>query len=175
MSRSSDRVSGRRRISIWARNSSCWLYGRFKWVRCVTGGFYQGRDFFYAAKVRQDSCGPVDARSHSASRGLAHANARHESVGDRRRRVGKGPNGGEDEGMLVVKRELVIRVEFQEWAGASHVRHTKYAVRDDKDPGKVVREHSFAGYRPLFLSRPLQIVAFAYWQLRPWSPSLDRR
>lgn len=40
-----------------------------------------------------------------------------------------------------LKPELVVRVAFREWTDASHLRHTKYeALRDDKDPKKVVRE-----------------------------------
>ena len=37
--------------------------------------------------------------------------------------------------------ELVAQVEFLEWTGADHLRHTKFVgLRDDKDPFKVVRE-----------------------------------
>jgi ATP-dependent DNA ligase len=40
-----------------------------------------------------------------------------------------------------VRPEVVGRVEFLEWTGADHLRHTKFiALRDDKDPLKVVRE-----------------------------------
>ena len=35
----------------------------------------------------------------------------------------------------------VARFDFLEWTGADHLRHTKFvAMRDDKDPRKVVRE-----------------------------------
>ena len=37
--------------------------------------------------------------------------------------------------------EAVARIDFLEWTGADHLRHTKFvALRDDKDPRKVVRE-----------------------------------
>ena len=40
-----------------------------------------------------------------------------------------------------LKPEAVARIEFLEWTGADHLRHTKFAgLRDDKDPRKVVRE-----------------------------------
>jgi ATP-dependent DNA ligase len=40
-----------------------------------------------------------------------------------------------------VKPETVVRIDFAEWTGADKLRHTKYvAMRDDKDPKKVVRE-----------------------------------
>jgi ATP-dependent DNA ligase len=36
----------------------------------------------------------------------------------------------------------VVRIDFLEWTGADH-RHTKFvALRDDKDPRKVVKEES---------------------------------
>jgi ATP-dependent DNA ligase len=37
--------------------------------------------------------------------------------------------------------EVVAQIEFLEWTGADHLRHTKFvALRDDEDPSKVVRE-----------------------------------
>ena len=40
-----------------------------------------------------------------------------------------------------VKPQLVARFDFLEWTGSHHVRHIKFiAMRDDKDPRKVVRE-----------------------------------
>jgi bifunctional non-homologous end joining protein LigD len=36
---------------------------------------------------------------------------------------------------------MVARVDFAEWTGGDKLRHTKYvALRDDKDPRKVVKE-----------------------------------
>jgi bifunctional non-homologous end joining protein LigD len=40
-----------------------------------------------------------------------------------------------------VKPQIVVRIDFAEWTGADKLRHTKYiALRDDKDPRKVVKE-----------------------------------
>ena len=40
-----------------------------------------------------------------------------------------------------LKPEAVAQIEFLEWTGADHLRHTKFiGMRDDKDPRKVVRE-----------------------------------
>jgi ATP-dependent DNA ligase len=40
-----------------------------------------------------------------------------------------------------VRPELIARIQFLEWTGADHLRHTKFvALRDDKDPSMVVRE-----------------------------------
>jgi ATP-dependent DNA ligase len=42
---------------------------------------------------------------------------------------------------LWVMPEAVAQIEFLEWTGANHLRHTKFVgLREDKDPRKVVRE-----------------------------------
>jgi ATP-dependent DNA ligase len=44
---------------------------------------------------------------------------------------------------LWLKPEAVAQIEFLEWTGANHLRHTKFvALRDDKDPREVVKEKS---------------------------------
>jgi bifunctional non-homologous end joining protein LigD len=40
-----------------------------------------------------------------------------------------------------LKPEAVAQIQFLEWTGAEHLRHTKFiALRDDKDQRKIVRE-----------------------------------
>ena len=42
---------------------------------------------------------------------------------------------------LSLRPEAVAQIAFLEWTGVDHLRHTKFvALRDDKDPKKVVRE-----------------------------------
>lgn len=42
---------------------------------------------------------------------------------------------------LWLKPQAVAEIEFLEWTGTDHLRHTKFIrLRDDKDPRKVVRE-----------------------------------
>lgn len=37
--------------------------------------------------------------------------------------------------------EVVAQIDFLEWTGADHLRHTKFiALRDDKGPSKLIRE-----------------------------------
>jgi ATP-dependent DNA ligase len=44
---------------------------------------------------------------------------------------------------LWLKPDTVAKIEILEWIGADHLRHTKFvALRDDKDPRKVVKEKS---------------------------------
>ena len=40
-----------------------------------------------------------------------------------------------------LKPEAVAEIEFLEWTGADHLRHTKFIrLRDDKNPRQIVRE-----------------------------------
>jgi ATP-dependent DNA ligase len=40
-----------------------------------------------------------------------------------------------------VETALVVQLEFLEWTDADHLRHSKFVgLREDKDPGDVVRE-----------------------------------
>jgi ATP-dependent DNA ligase len=40
-----------------------------------------------------------------------------------------------------LKPQIVVRIDFLECTGADHLRHTQFvALRDDKDPRKVVKE-----------------------------------
>lgn len=42
-----------------------------------------------------------------------------------------------------VRPELVAGIEFLEWTGGDRLRHSKFvALRDDKNPRSVVKEHS---------------------------------
>jgi ATP-dependent DNA ligase len=53
--------------------------------------------------------------------------------------------------------EVVARIEFLEWAGADHLRHTKFVgLRDDKVPLKVVRETWRAAVSTLLLFEVLR-------------------
>jgi bifunctional non-homologous end joining protein LigD len=41
---------------------------------------------------------------------------------------------------LWLKPQAVAQIDFLEWTGADHLRHTKFmGLRDDKDPRQVVR------------------------------------
>jgi ATP-dependent DNA ligase len=42
-----------------------------------------------------------------------------------------------------VKPRIVAEIEFLEWTGADHLRHTKFVgLRDDKDPRTVMRDQT---------------------------------
>jgi ATP-dependent DNA ligase len=40
-----------------------------------------------------------------------------------------------------LKPQAVAQIEFLQWTGADHLRHTKFVgLRDDKEPSEVIRE-----------------------------------
>jgi bifunctional non-homologous end joining protein LigD len=56
-------------------------------------------------------------------------------------RWGQGLTTKKMKNCIWLRPETVARFDFLEWTGADHLRHTKFvAMRDDKDPRKVVRE-----------------------------------
>jgi ATP-dependent DNA ligase len=56
-------------------------------------------------------------------------------------RWGQGLTAEKMQECVWVRPELVARTQFWERTDADHLRHTRFvALRDDKDPSKVVRE-----------------------------------
>jgi hypothetical protein len=56
-------------------------------------------------------------------------------------RWGQGLTAEKMKGCVWSKPKAVARIDFAEWTGADKLRHTKFiALRDDKDPRKVVKE-----------------------------------
>jgi DNA ligase D-like protein (predicted ligase) len=111
-------------------------------VDSLVVGVYRGKELIYAARVR---AGLVPATRREVFERIKHlktpkcpfANLPEPSAG----RWGQGLTAEKMEECVWVRPEVVARVDFLEWTGADHLRHTKFiALRDDKDPSKVVRE-----------------------------------
>ena len=55
--------------------------------------------------------------------------------------MGSGPNSRKDGRMRLAQPDAVAEIEFLEWTGEDHLRHTKFIrLRNDKNPRQVVRE-----------------------------------
>jgi ATP-dependent DNA ligase len=105
-------------------------------------GFYRGDDLIYAGRVRAGFV-PASRREVFAQiRDLKttvcpFANLPETAAG----RWGQGLTAAKMKECVWLKPSAVARVDFLEWTGADHLRHTKFvAMRDDKDPRKVVKE-----------------------------------
>jgi ATP-dependent DNA ligase len=111
-------------------------------VDSLVVGFYRGKDLTYAARVR---AGLVPATRREVFDRIRHlntskcpfANLPEPTAG----RWGQGLTAEKMKECVWVRPEVVARIDFLEWTGADHLRHTKFvAIRDDKDPAKVIRE-----------------------------------
>jgi ATP-dependent DNA ligase len=105
-------------------------------------GFYRGKDLIYAARVR---AGLVPATRREVFDRIQHLktsqcpfiNLPEASAG----RGGQGLTVEKMKECVWIRPEVVAQIQFLEWTGADHLRHTKFiALRDDKDSWKVVRE-----------------------------------
>jgi ATP-dependent DNA ligase len=111
-------------------------------VDSLVVGFYRGKDLVYAARVR---AGLVPATRREVFERLKHlktakcpfVNLPEPAAG----RWGQGLTAEKMKECVWVRPEMVAEIQFLEWTGADHLRHTKFVgLRDDKDPSKVVRE-----------------------------------
>jgi DNA ligase D-like protein (predicted ligase) len=105
-------------------------------------GFYRGKDLLFAARVRAgfvpSSRREVFARIKQAKIAKCpFVNLPEIGAG----RWGQGLTAEKMKECVWLKPEAVVRIDFLEWTSADHLRHTKFvALREDKDPRKVVKE-----------------------------------
>jgi bifunctional non-homologous end joining protein LigD len=111
-------------------------------VDSLVVGFYRGKDLIYAARVR---AGLVPATRREVFERIKHlktpkcpfATLPELSAG----RWGQGLTAEKMKECVWLCPQIGARIDFLEWTGADHLRHTKFvALRADKDPSKVVRE-----------------------------------
>jgi bifunctional non-homologous end joining protein LigD len=111
-------------------------------VDSIVVGFYKGKHLHYAARVR---AGFVPATRRQVFDAIKHLKTAHcPFVNLPEKEAGRWGQGFTSEKMkeaVWIKPDFVAQIEFLEWTGADHLRHTKFVgLRDDKDPRKVVRE-----------------------------------
>lgn len=105
-------------------------------------GFYKGSRLYYAARVRAGFIPATrrivfDAIKHLKSAKCPFVNLPEKEAG----RWGQGFTADKMKEAVWIRPEAVAQIEFLEWTGADHLRHTKFVgLRDDKNPRKVVRE-----------------------------------
>ena len=105
-------------------------------------GFYKGRALHYAARVRAGFVPTTrrqvfDAIKHLKAAKCPFVNLPEKEPG----RWGEGFTAEKMKEAVWLKPQAVAQIEFLQWTGADHLRHTKFVgLRDDKDPRKVVRE-----------------------------------
>jgi DNA ligase D-like protein (predicted ligase) len=105
-------------------------------------GFYKGKDLRYVARVRAGFVPATRRRVFDAIRHLQSAQCPFVNLPEKEAgRWGEGFTAEKMTKAVWIKPEAVALIEFLEWTGGDHLRHTKFIrLRDDKDPRKVVRE-----------------------------------
>jgi DNA ligase D-like protein (predicted ligase) len=105
-------------------------------------GVYLKRELMFAARVRAGFVPATRREVFAQIKDLKintcpFANLPEAQAG----RWGQGLTAEKMKGCVWVTPKAVVRIDFAEWTGGEKLRHTKFvAMRDDKDPRKVVRE-----------------------------------
>jgi DNA ligase D-like protein (predicted ligase) len=105
-------------------------------------GFYRGKALHYAARVRAGFIPATRRVVFDTIKGLTTTKCPFVNLPEKAAgRWGQGLTAEKMKECVWLRPEAVARIDFLEWTGADHLRHTKFvALRDDKDPRKVVRE-----------------------------------
>jgi ATP-dependent DNA ligase len=99
------------------------LWALSEWLPCFIG--------------KQDASHEWEQRTHAPGRRVKFDNLPETADG----RWGQGLTAEKMKECVWLRPEAIAQIEFLEWTGADHLRHTRFvALRDDKDPRKVVRE-----------------------------------
>ena len=105
-------------------------------------GFYRGKDFLFASRIRAGFVPATRREVFAKIKGLKIAKCPFTNLPEKEPgRWGQGLTAEKMKSCTWVKPEVVVRIDFAEWTGADKLRHTQFvALRDDKDPRKVVKE-----------------------------------
>jgi DNA ligase D-like protein (predicted ligase) len=105
-------------------------------------GFYRGKDLVYAARVRAGFIPATRREVFEQIKHLKTAKCPFKNLPELADgRWGQGLTAEKMKSCVWLRPQAVVRIDFLEWTGADHLRHTKFTgMRDDKDPKKVVRE-----------------------------------
>jgi DNA ligase D-like protein (predicted ligase) len=105
-------------------------------------GFYQGKDLLFASRVRAGFVPATRRDVFAKIKGQKTAKCPFANLPEKSEgRWGQGLTAEKMKGCIWLKPETVVRIDFAEWTGADKLRHTKFvALREDKNPKKVVRE-----------------------------------
>jgi bifunctional non-homologous end joining protein LigD len=105
-------------------------------------GYYEGDRLIYAARTRNGFTPVVRAQLFKAFRGLETAECPFANLPELKSgRWGTGLTAAKMKECRWLKPVLVAQIEFLEWTGDNHLRHTRFmALRDDKPAREVRRE-----------------------------------
>jgi bifunctional non-homologous end joining protein LigD len=105
-------------------------------------GYYEGDRLIYAARTRNGFTPVVRTQLFKKFRGLEIRDCPFVNLPEAKSgRWGAGLTAAKMKDCRWLKPVLVAQIEFLEWTGENHLRHTKFiALREDKQPREVRRE-----------------------------------
>jgi DNA ligase D-like protein (predicted ligase) len=105
-------------------------------------GVYRRKDLHYAARVRAGFVPLTRRQVFERIKSLETSKCPFVNLPEKDAgRWGQGLTAEKMKECVWVKPRILAEIDFLEWTGADHLRHTKFVgLRDDKDPRDVVRE-----------------------------------
>ena len=105
-------------------------------------GLYREKELHYAARVRAGFVPLTRRQAFEQIKPLVTTKCPFVNLPEKDAgRWGQGLTAEKMKECVWVKPRAVAEIEFLEWTGGDHLRHTKFVgLRDDKDPRSVVRE-----------------------------------
>ena len=139
-----------RRSGLWVKrrvnHSQAFVIGGYVpghlGVDSIVIGVYRDKQLHYAARVRAGFVPLTRRQVFERIKPLETAKCPFVNLPEKEAgRWGQGLTAEKMKECVWVKPRIVAEIEFLEWTGADHLRHTKFVgLRDDKDPRSVVRE-----------------------------------
>ena len=105
-------------------------------------GYFEGNQLIFAARVRNGFVPTLRATVFRKFQGLKTRKCPFVNLPESEKgRWGEGLTAADMEKCVWLKPKLIAAIEYAEWTPANHLRHSRFvALRDDKDPRKVLRE-----------------------------------
>ena len=111
-------------------------------VDSIVIGVYRGKDLHYAARVRAGFVPLTRRQVFERIKSLETSKCPFVNLPEKDAgRWGQGLTAEKMKECVWVKPRILAEIDFLEWTGADHLRHTTFVgLRDDKDPRRVLRE-----------------------------------
>jgi bifunctional non-homologous end joining protein LigD len=112
-------------------------------VDSIIVGFYREKELIYVARVRNGFVPATRRMVRDKLKPLVRPDCPFANLPETHKgRWGEGLTADEMRKCVWVQPKLVAQIEFLEWTGTNHLRHSKFAgLREDKDARSVVKEH----------------------------------
>jgi len=113
-------------------------------VDSIIVGFYRDTKLIYVARVRNGFVPATRRTMFEKLKPLVQPDCPFVNLPETHKgRWGEGLTADEMRKCVWIQPKLVAQIEFLEWTGSDHLRHSKFAgLREDKDPRSVVKEHA---------------------------------